>query len=164
MPHKYAAVLERSLLGTRSGTREPRHCYPNKCRTRRSSEREPADSLGGKSNVIGGWLPSLTFALRCGVPGVCHMAAVSSATELFPRETCVRPHLTLRIDSAPLSGPNTAGHRNRRSLLIAVGVAALAIGTYAAYSTPCSAKSATPPAQPHSAFKVRRPPAQTERA
>ncbi len=32
-------------------------------RTRRSSEREPADSLGDKSNVIGGWLPSLIFAL-----------------------------------------------------------------------------------------------------
>ena len=31
--------------------------------TRRSSEREPADSLSDKSNVIGGWLPSLTFAL-----------------------------------------------------------------------------------------------------
>src|SRR6266571_2509822 len=30
-------------------------------RTRRSSEREPADSLRDKSNVIGGWLPSLTF-------------------------------------------------------------------------------------------------------
>jgi hypothetical protein len=30
--------------------------------TRRSSEREPADSLGDKSNVIGGWFPSLTFA------------------------------------------------------------------------------------------------------
>lgn len=28
----------------------------------RSSEREPADSLRDKSNVIGGWLPSLTFA------------------------------------------------------------------------------------------------------
>jgi hypothetical protein len=32
------------------------------CRTRRSSEREPADSLGNKSNVIRGWLPALTFA------------------------------------------------------------------------------------------------------
>ena len=31
-------------------------------RTRRCSEREPADSLRDKSNVIGGWLPSLTFA------------------------------------------------------------------------------------------------------
>ena len=29
----------------------------------RSSEREPADSLRDKSNVIGGWPPSLTFAL-----------------------------------------------------------------------------------------------------
>ena len=29
---------------------------------RRSSEREPADSLRDKSNVIGGWLPSPTFA------------------------------------------------------------------------------------------------------
>jgi uncharacterized protein len=28
----------------------------------RSSEQEPADSLSDKSNVIGGWLPSLTFA------------------------------------------------------------------------------------------------------
>ncbi|HXJ57354.1 MAG TPA: DUF6678 family protein [Verrucomicrobiae bacterium] len=32
-------------------------------RTRRCSEREPADSLRDKFNVIGGWLPSLTFAL-----------------------------------------------------------------------------------------------------
>ena len=32
-------------------------------RTRRCSEREPADSLRDKSNVIDGWLPSLTFAL-----------------------------------------------------------------------------------------------------
>ena len=31
-------------------------------RTRRSSERAPADSLRDKFNVIGGWLPSLTFA------------------------------------------------------------------------------------------------------
>src|SRR2546427_3534072 len=30
---------------------------------RRCSEREPADSLRDKSNVIGGWFPSLTFAL-----------------------------------------------------------------------------------------------------
>ena len=29
---------------------------------RRCSEPEPADSLRDKSNVIGGWLPSLTFA------------------------------------------------------------------------------------------------------
>src|SRR6185436_8798485 len=35
----------------------------NECRTRRCSEREPADSLRDESNVIGGWLPSLTFAL-----------------------------------------------------------------------------------------------------
>ena len=33
-----------------------------KSRTRRCSEREPADSLRDKSNVIGGWLPSLTFS------------------------------------------------------------------------------------------------------
>ncbi len=31
------------------------------CPNGRSSEREPADSLRDKSNVIGGWLPSLTF-------------------------------------------------------------------------------------------------------
>ena len=31
--------------------------------TRRSSEPEPADWLRDKSNVISGWLPSLTFAL-----------------------------------------------------------------------------------------------------
>jgi len=31
----------------------------------RSSEREPADSLRDKANVIGGWLPSLTIRL-CG--------------------------------------------------------------------------------------------------
>jgi uncharacterized C2H2 Zn-finger protein len=36
----------------------------NNCTTRRSSEREPADSLRDKSNVIGGWLPSLTSPLR----------------------------------------------------------------------------------------------------
>jgi len=34
------------------------------CRTRRCSEREPADSLRDKFNVTGGWLPSLTFALH----------------------------------------------------------------------------------------------------
>jgi hypothetical protein len=33
----------------------------HECPTRRSSEREPADSLRDKFNVIGGWLPSLTF-------------------------------------------------------------------------------------------------------
>ena len=33
-------------------------------RTRRSSEREPAVLLRGKCNVIGGWLPSLTFFVR----------------------------------------------------------------------------------------------------
>ena len=32
-------------------------------RTRRSSEREPADSFRDESIVIGGWRPSLTFAL-----------------------------------------------------------------------------------------------------
>jgi 2-polyprenyl-3-methyl-5-hydroxy-6-metoxy-1,4-benzoquinol methylase len=37
-------------------------CREAEGRTRRCSEREPADSLRGKSNVIGGWLPSLTFA------------------------------------------------------------------------------------------------------
>lgn len=31
--------------------------------TRRSSEREPADSLRDKSNATGGWPASLTFAL-----------------------------------------------------------------------------------------------------
>jgi len=31
--------------------------------TRRCNEREPADSLRDKSNVIGGWLLSLTFSL-----------------------------------------------------------------------------------------------------
>jgi len=30
---------------------------------KRSSEREPADSLGDKLNVTGGWLPSLTLSL-----------------------------------------------------------------------------------------------------
>jgi hypothetical protein len=34
------------------------------CPTRRCSEREPADSLRDKSNVIGGWLLSLT-CVRC---------------------------------------------------------------------------------------------------
>jgi protein-S-isoprenylcysteine O-methyltransferase Ste14 len=37
-------------------------------RTRRSSEREPADSLRDESNVIGGWLPSLTFTLAVHTP------------------------------------------------------------------------------------------------
>ena len=37
-------------------------CMRHGVLTRRSSEREPADSLTGKSSVIGGWLPSLTFA------------------------------------------------------------------------------------------------------
>ena len=32
-------------------------------RTRRSSEREPADSLKDKSNVIGGWLPSVILVV-----------------------------------------------------------------------------------------------------
>ena len=32
--------------------------------TRRSSEREPADSLRDKSKVVGGWLRSMTFALN----------------------------------------------------------------------------------------------------
>ena len=32
-------------------------------RPRRSSEREPADSLRDKSDVIGGWLPSLTLVV-----------------------------------------------------------------------------------------------------
>jgi hypothetical protein len=32
-------------------------------RTRRCSEREPADSLTDKFNLIGGWLPSLTLSL-----------------------------------------------------------------------------------------------------
>jgi len=31
--------------------------------TKRGSEREPADSLRDKFNVIGGWFPPLTFAL-----------------------------------------------------------------------------------------------------
>jgi hypothetical protein len=33
------------------------------CRTRRCSESEPADSAGDKSNIRGGWLRSLTYAL-----------------------------------------------------------------------------------------------------
>ena len=33
-------------------------------RTRRCSEREPADSLGDESNIICGWIPSLTFSLE----------------------------------------------------------------------------------------------------
>ena len=36
-------------------------CSKTHSRTRRSSEREPADSLRDKSSVSGGWLPSLTF-------------------------------------------------------------------------------------------------------
>jgi hypothetical protein len=37
-------------------------------RTSQSSEREPADSLRDESNVIGGWLPSLTFAFAVESP------------------------------------------------------------------------------------------------
>ena len=48
----------------------------------RSSEREPAVSLRGKSNVIGGWLPSLTYAL-----GVIRMGKI------------LRVHLTVPPDS-----------------------------------------------------------------
>ncbi len=45
-----------------AGSNQPgiRNAQPERC-----SEREPADSLRDKSNVIGGWLPSLTFALSC---------------------------------------------------------------------------------------------------
>ena len=32
--------------------------------TRRSSEREPAGSLGNKSNIIGGWLPPTEVVVR----------------------------------------------------------------------------------------------------
>lgn len=35
--------------------------------TRRSSEREPADSLRDKSNATGGWLPSLTSSFGSGM-------------------------------------------------------------------------------------------------
>ncbi|MFT5491977.1 MAG: hypothetical protein ACI8V5_002342 [Limisphaerales bacterium] len=45
------------------GTCTPFTSRPCWAHTRRRSEREPADSLRHKSNVIGGWLPSLTFAL-----------------------------------------------------------------------------------------------------
>jgi hypothetical protein len=56
--------------------------------TRRCREREPADSLGDKWNVIGGWLLSLTLAIaqaiwvsvrgRASVEGFCLFAAVLS--------------------------------------------------------------------------------------
>ena len=46
-----------------SGTQSSLDSEMDNQRTRRSSEREPADSLIGEFNVIGGWLPSLTFAL-----------------------------------------------------------------------------------------------------
>ena len=36
--------------------------YRPECRTRRSSESEPADSLRDKCNATGGWLRSLTFS------------------------------------------------------------------------------------------------------
>src|SRR5437879_6222211 len=39
------------------------HRKSRKAEPGRSSEREPADSFRDKSNIIGGWLPSLTFAL-----------------------------------------------------------------------------------------------------
>lgn len=43
---------------------------------RRRSERQPADSLRDRSNVIGGWLPSLTFAL--GEKGTMELVAFIS--------------------------------------------------------------------------------------
>ncbi len=54
--------LESLPEGRRIGE-EDFEVYESELRTRRSSEREPADSLRDKSNVIGGWLPSLTLAL-----------------------------------------------------------------------------------------------------
>jgi hypothetical protein len=54
--------------------------------TRRSGEREPADSIGDQWNVIGGWLLSLTLAIpyaiwvsvrgRASVEGLCLFATV----------------------------------------------------------------------------------------
>ena len=55
--------------GTGPGTHQPFHGKgqyapgsSSKGPTRRYSEREPADSPRDKSNVIGGWLPSLTLS------------------------------------------------------------------------------------------------------
>jgi hypothetical protein len=48
-------------------------------RTRRCSEREPADSLRYKFNAIGGWLPSLTCTLCEGMfrfPASCQAGGV----------------------------------------------------------------------------------------
>jgi hypothetical protein len=55
-------ALERAsdLCGLRDRTLSGH--YPTVAQPGRCSEREPADSLRDKSNVIGGWLPSLTFA------------------------------------------------------------------------------------------------------
>src|SRR5258708_31638165 len=51
--------------GFHSEQQREHHIHPTErhARTKRCSERKPADSLRNKSNVIGGWLPSLTFAL-----------------------------------------------------------------------------------------------------
>src|SRR3989442_8977381 len=47
---------------------------PCQAHTRRCSEREPAGSLRNKSNVIGGWLPSLTSTF--GVTYACRRVSV----------------------------------------------------------------------------------------
>ena len=53
--------------------------------TRRSSEREPADSLTDKPDAVGGWLPSLTFSLNR------HTAVTASASaKKGPTQSTVR--------------------------------------------------------------------------
>src|ERR1035441_8686434 len=54
-------VLAEKELRAYMREHEPR-CEARYQQARRCSEREPADSLRDTSNVIGGWLPSLTFA------------------------------------------------------------------------------------------------------
>jgi hypothetical protein len=51
-------------------------------RTKRSSEREPADSLRDKSNVIGGWLPSLTLEFKIG--GAIQLQRLALGVFLLP--------------------------------------------------------------------------------
>jgi hypothetical protein len=58
-------------------------------RTKRCSEREPADSLGRKFNVIGGWLPSLTssFAMTMLEPHWKQERPEFAATQKVWRQT-----------------------------------------------------------------------------
>src|SRR3990172_10824868 len=56
----HSALHEEPRTGVPLDSRSPGTNNPQQ-RTRRSSVREPAVSLSDKSNVIGGWFPSLTL-------------------------------------------------------------------------------------------------------